>query len=100
MPSRRFRRQYENLSQFERRRIIGMMEAGWSVRRVTRQLDRSDCVAQIAPFLGAPVSSRTIRRCLAKIPLGLRRPIRVLPLTPTHRCLRLEGCHARRTGLQ
>ncbi|GFV44570.1 transposable element Tcb2 transposase [Trichonephila clavipes] len=44
MPLRRFRRQYEQLSQFERRRIIGMMEAGWSARRVARQLGRSDCV--------------------------------------------------------
>ncbi|GFV76561.1 transposable element Tcb2 transposase [Trichonephila clavipes] len=29
-----------------RERIIGMMEAGWSARRVERQLDRSDCVAR------------------------------------------------------
>ncbi|GFX44055.1 transposable element Tcb2 transposase [Trichonephila clavipes] len=44
MPLRRFRRQYEQLSQFERGRIIGMMEAGWSARRVARQLGHSDCV--------------------------------------------------------
>ncbi|GFW94419.1 transposable element Tcb2 transposase [Trichonephila clavipes] len=44
MPLRRFRRQYEQLSQFERGRIIGMMEAGWPARRVVRQLGRSDCV--------------------------------------------------------
>ncbi|GFX46129.1 transposable element Tcb2 transposase [Trichonephila clavipes] len=43
---RRFRRQYEHLSQFERGRIIGMMEAGWSARRVARQLGRSDCVVR------------------------------------------------------
>ncbi|GFW77840.1 uncharacterized protein TNCV_3404131 [Trichonephila clavipes] len=41
---RRFRRQYEQLSQFERGRIIGMMEAEWSARRVACQLGRSDCV--------------------------------------------------------
>ncbi|GFW89655.1 transposable element Tcb2 transposase [Trichonephila clavipes] len=46
MPLRRFRRQYEQLSQFERGRIIGMMEAGWSARRVARQLGRSDCVVR------------------------------------------------------
>ncbi|GFX40132.1 transposable element Tcb2 transposase [Trichonephila clavipes] len=40
----RFQRQYEQLSQFARVRIIGMMEAGWSARRVTRQLRRFDCV--------------------------------------------------------
>ncbi|GFT91534.1 transposable element Tcb2 transposase [Trichonephila clavipes] len=107
------RRQYKQLSH-ERGRILGMMEAGWSARRVARQLCHSDCVvkrcwdqwireisfsrrpgsrrpeqtslredrrivrnarvqptassaaiqAQIAPSLGAPVSSRTIRRRL------------------------------------
>ncbi|GFV95444.1 transposable element Tcb1 transposase [Trichonephila clavipes] len=30
MPLRRFRRQFEQLPQFERRKIIGMMEVGWS----------------------------------------------------------------------
>ncbi|GFY00725.1 transposable element Tcb2 transposase [Trichonephila clavipes] len=46
MTLRRFRRQYEQLSQFERGRIISMMEAGWSARRVARQLGRSDCVVR------------------------------------------------------
>ncbi|GFX15436.1 transposable element Tcb2 transposase [Trichonephila clavipes] len=46
MPLRRFRTQYEQLSQFERGKIIGMMEAGWSARRVVRQLGRSDCVVR------------------------------------------------------
>ncbi|GFW37094.1 transposable element Tcb2 transposase [Trichonephila clavipes] len=46
MPLCRFRRQYEQLSQFERGRIIGMMEAGWSARRVARQLGHSDCVVR------------------------------------------------------
>ncbi|GFX48771.1 hypothetical protein TNCV_3479551 [Trichonephila clavipes] len=45
MPLRRFRRQYEQLLQFKRGEgIIGMMEAGWSARRVARQLGHSDCV--------------------------------------------------------
>ncbi|GFX40272.1 transposable element Tcb2 transposase [Trichonephila clavipes] len=147
MPLCRFRRQYEQPSQFERGRIIGMMKAGWSARRVARRLGRSDCIvrrcwdqwireisfarrlgsgrprqtshredhhivrnarvqptasstaiwAQVATSLGAPVSSRTIRRRLAKRHLGSRRLLRVLPLTPTlpHRRLRLEWCRAR-----
>ncbi|GFV85523.1 transposable element Tcb2 transposase [Trichonephila clavipes] len=45
MQLRLFRRQYEQLSQFERGRIIVMMEAGWSARRVARQLGSSGCVA-------------------------------------------------------
>ncbi|GFX57025.1 uncharacterized protein TNCV_3701901 [Trichonephila clavipes] len=44
MPLRRFQRQYEHLSQFEREGIIGMVGVGWSARRVARQLRRSDCV--------------------------------------------------------
>ncbi|GFT33585.1 transposable element Tcb2 transposase [Trichonephila clavipes] len=51
--------------------------------------------AQVAPSLGAPVSSRTIRRCLAEGHLGSRCPLRMLPLTPTNRCLLLEWCRAR-----
>ncbi|GFV51177.1 transposable element Tcb2 transposase [Trichonephila clavipes] len=51
--------------------------------------------AQVAPSLGASVSSRTIRKPLAEGHLGLRRPLRVRPLTPTHRCLRLKWCRAR-----
>ncbi|GFX78714.1 HTH_Tnp_Tc3_2 domain-containing protein [Trichonephila clavipes] len=96
------------------------MEAGWSARRVTRPLGRSDCVAnrredphiarnarvqptasstaiqvQVAPTIGAPVSSRTIRMRLTEGHLGSWHPIRVLPLTPTHRHLRLELCRVR-----
>ncbi|GFY00972.1 transposable element Tcb2 transposase [Trichonephila clavipes] len=51
--------------------------------------------AQVSPSLGAPVISRTIRRHLAEGHLGSRRPFRVLPLTHTHRRLRLEWCRAR-----
>ncbi|GFW08993.1 transposable element Tcb2 transposase [Trichonephila clavipes] len=46
MQLHRFRRQYDPLSQFERGRIIGMMEDGWSVRQVARQLGSSDCVVR------------------------------------------------------
>ncbi|GFY15639.1 transposable element Tcb2 transposase [Trichonephila clavipes] len=125
--------------------MIGMMEAGWSARRVARQLGCPDCVvrrcwdqwireisftrrpssghprqtsrredhhivrnahvqptassatlqAQVAPSLGAPVSSRTIRRRVAEGHLGSLRPLCVLTLTPTHRRLRLEWYRAR-----
>ncbi|GFY10244.1 transposable element Tcb2 transposase [Trichonephila clavipes] len=46
MSLRRFRRQHEQLSQFERERIIGMMEVGWSAGRVALQLGNSDCVVR------------------------------------------------------
>ncbi|GFX94991.1 transposable element Tcb2 transposase [Trichonephila clavipes] len=51
--------------------------------------------AQITSSLGVPESSRTIRRRLAERHLGSWRPLRVLPLTPIHRRLRLERCRTR-----
>ncbi|GFW12478.1 transposable element Tcb2 transposase [Trichonephila clavipes] len=51
--------------------------------------------AQVALSLGAPVSSGTIQRRLAERHLGSRRPLCVVPLTPTHRRLHLEWCRAR-----
>ncbi|GFU83657.1 transposable element Tcb2 transposase [Trichonephila clavipes] len=102
-----------------------MMDVGWSDRRVVRQLGRSDCVTsrrddhhivrnarvqptassvaiqtQVAPSLGAPVSSRTIRRRLAEGHLESRYPLRVLPLTPTHRPSVWSGAAHEKTGLQ
>ncbi|GFX92230.1 transposable element Tcb2 transposase [Trichonephila clavipes] len=96
------------------------MEAGWSARRVARQLGRSDCVVRrcwnqwiremsfirkpaqdaldrpvVVKTTTGPVSSRTIRRCLAEEHLGLRHPLRELPLTLTHRRLCLEWCRVR-----
>ncbi|GFU13170.1 HTH_Tnp_Tc3_2 domain-containing protein [Trichonephila clavipes] len=44
MPLRRLRRQYEQLTDFDRGRIIGLREAGWSNRRIGRPLGRSDMV--------------------------------------------------------
>ncbi|GFY27374.1 HTH_Tnp_Tc3_2 domain-containing protein [Trichonephila clavipes] len=129
MPLRRFPGQYEQLSQFDKRRIIDVMEVGWSARRVAHQLVHSDCdvrrcwdqwiqemsftrrpgsgrppqtsrredhhivknarvqptassaaiQAQVAPSLGALVSSRTMRRCLAERHLGPRRLLSGLP---------------------
>ncbi|GFW90017.1 transposable element Tcb2 transposase [Trichonephila clavipes] len=74
-------------------------------RREDRHIVRNSCVkptassaaiqAQVAPSLGAPVSSRTIRRRLAEGHLGSLHPLRVLFLTPTHQRLRLEWCRAR-----
>ncbi|GFV97649.1 transposable element Tcb2 transposase [Trichonephila clavipes] len=76
-----------------------------SPRQTSRQEDRHNRVqpsassatiqAQVTTSLGAPVSSRKRRRCLIEGHLGSRRPLRALPLTPTHRRIRLEWCRAR-----
>ncbi|GFX34956.1 transposable element Tcb1 transposase [Trichonephila clavipes] len=88
------------------------MEAGWSARRVARQLGRSDCVMrrcvgtsgserchlhedQAREDLDRSVVEKTATSCLADGHLGSQRPLRVLLLTPTHRRISLEWCHAR-----
>ncbi|GFT94105.1 uncharacterized protein TNCV_603891 [Trichonephila clavipes] len=49
---------------------------------------------------GLCIFSKPLRRCLAEGHLGSRRPLRVLPLTSTHRHLRLSGATHEETGLQ
>ncbi|GFV71913.1 transposable element Tcb2 transposase [Trichonephila clavipes] len=46
--------------------------------------------AHVAPSLGFPVLSRSIQRRLAEGHFGPLRLLRVLPLRPTHRPLRME----------
>ncbi|GFV33785.1 transposable element Tcb2 transposase [Trichonephila clavipes] len=46
MPGKRARRHFSQLNEFERGLIIGMKTAGWSTRRVARQVDRSECAVR------------------------------------------------------
>ncbi|GFY33270.1 transposable element Tcb1 transposase [Trichonephila clavipes] len=46
MPSKRARRHFSQLSEFERGLIIGMKTAIWSTRRVAGQVDRSECAVR------------------------------------------------------
>ncbi|GFY24961.1 transposable element Tc1 transposase [Trichonephila clavipes] len=43
MPSKRARRHFTQLSEFERGLIIGMKTEGWLTHRVAGQVDRSEC---------------------------------------------------------
>ncbi|GFU55618.1 transposable element Tcb2 transposase [Trichonephila clavipes] len=74
---------YTKTSHREYRHIVRNVRVQPSASSATIQ-------AQVAPSLGAPMSSRTIRRRLAEGHLGLWHPLRVLPLTPNHQRLRLE----------
>ncbi|GFX22359.1 HTH_Tnp_Tc3_2 domain-containing protein [Trichonephila clavipes] len=42
MPHRRNRVHYEQLSEFERCRILGLKDIDWANRRIVRHMDRSD----------------------------------------------------------
>ncbi|GFW65326.1 transposable element Tcb2 transposase [Trichonephila clavipes] len=46
MPGKRAGRHFSQLSEFERRLIIGMKTAGWSTRHVAVQMDRSECAVR------------------------------------------------------
>ncbi|GFX82305.1 transposable element Tc1 transposase [Trichonephila clavipes] len=46
MPGKRARRNFSQLSEFERGLIIGMKTAGWSTCRFAGQVDRSECAVR------------------------------------------------------
>ncbi|GFU89007.1 transposable element Tcb1 transposase [Trichonephila clavipes] len=99
MPLRRNRRQYEQLTDFDRGRIIGLREAGWSNRRIGRHLGRSDMVVARCwqQWITEGRVYRRRGRRLTEVGLRSRRPLRRLPLTPHHRQCRLDFCRPRAT---
>ncbi|GFW45127.1 transposable element Tcb2 transposase [Trichonephila clavipes] len=106
MPLRRNRRQYEQLTDFDMGRIIGLREAGWSNRRIGRHLGRSDMVVarcwqqwitEGRVYRRGGAIRETIRRRLTEVGLRSRRPLRRLPLIPHHRQCRLDFCRPRAT---
>ncbi|GFX52083.1 HTH_Tnp_Tc3_2 domain-containing protein [Trichonephila clavipes] len=103
MPLRRNRGQYEQLTDFDRGRMIGLREAGWSNRRIGRLLGRSDMVVArcwqqwITEGRVYRRGGETIKRRLTEVGLRSRRPLRRLPLTPHHRQCRLDFCRPRAT---
>ncbi|GFT58096.1 transposable element Tc1 transposase [Trichonephila clavipes] len=106
MPLRRNRWQYEQLTYFDRGRIIGLREAGWSNRRIGRHLGRSDMVVarcwqqwitEGRVYRRGGAIKRNHKRRLTEVGLRSRRPLRRLPLTPHHRQCRLDFCRPRAT---
>ncbi|GFX68739.1 transposable element Tcb1 transposase [Trichonephila clavipes] len=110
MPGKRARRYFSQLSEFERRPIIGMKTAGWSTRRVAGQEDHEErgskdrAASTCGPHSDSinDTSRRRRSNCstnnfqnLAEANLKSKRPFRALPLTPEHRQLRLQWCQAR-----
>ncbi|GFU76682.1 HTH_Tnp_Tc3_2 domain-containing protein [Trichonephila clavipes] len=121
MPLRRNRRQYEQLTDFDRGRIIGLREAEGRVYRrrgsgrPRNTNDREDrairrvatsapttSLASIQRHLPPFQTSSAIKRNhnprrLTEVGLRSRRPLRRLPLTPHHRQCRLDFCRPRAT---
>ncbi|GFW40414.1 transposable element Tc1 transposase [Trichonephila clavipes] len=101
LPLRRNRRQYEQLTDFDRGRIIGLREAGWSNRRIGRHLGRSDMVVARVGNSGSQKTSSAIKRNHKETTdrSWLEEPTsaKTLPLTPHHRQCRLDFCRPRAT---
>ncbi|GFU68536.1 transposable element Tcb2 transposase [Trichonephila clavipes] len=101
MPLRCNRRQYEQLTDFDRGRIIGLREAGWSNRRIGRHLGPGDMKVVARCWQQWITEGRVYRRGggrrLTEVGLRSRRPLRRLPLTPHHRQCRLDFCRPRAT---
>ncbi|GFY06863.1 transposable element Tc1 transposase [Trichonephila clavipes] len=110
MPGKRARRNFSQLSEFERRLIIGMkLQAGRRVvllprktaRREERRIVRHALVdpivtrSTIRSDVDVAIVPQTISRHLAEANLKSKHPFRALPLTPEHRQLRLQWCQAR-----
>ncbi|GFV88813.1 HTH_Tnp_Tc3_2 domain-containing protein [Trichonephila clavipes] len=110
MPLRRNRRQYEQLTDFDRGRIIGLKSSGGSGRprntndredRAIRRVATSAPTTSLAsiqrhlPPSRHPVPSRETIKRLTEVGLRSRRPLRRLPLTPHHRQCRLDFCRPR-----
>ncbi|GFY07108.1 transposable element Tcb2 transposase [Trichonephila clavipes] len=100
MPLRRNRRQYEQLTDFDRGRIISLREAGWSNRRIGRHLGRrryGSCSVLATVDPRSAIKRNHKGRRLTEVGLRSRRPLRRLPLTPHHRQCRLDFCRPRAT---
>ncbi|GFT38062.1 transposable element Tc1 transposase [Trichonephila clavipes] len=99
MPDKRARRHFSQLSEFERGLFIGMKTAGWSTRRVSGQMDRSEKTLRredrrivqqalvdptvtrstIREDVGVAIVPQTISRHLSEANLKYKCPFRALP---------------------
>ncbi|GFT83110.1 transposable element Tc1 transposase [Trichonephila clavipes] len=93
MPSRRFRRHYRQLNDFELGPIVGMREAELSYLAIGHHLQRTNTAIQRCWRQSSsvpPVVPSNISRRLAEAGFRSQRPLRCLPLNPQHRLNRLE----------
>ncbi|GFU80509.1 transposable element Tcb2 transposase [Trichonephila clavipes] len=106
IPLRRNRRQYEQLTDFDRGRIIGLREAGWSNRRIGRHLGRSDMVVarcwqqwitEGRVYRRGGAIKRNHKETTDRSWLEEPTSAKTLTMTPHHRQCRLDFCRPRAT---
>ncbi|GBO33277.1 hypothetical protein AVEN_83751-1 [Araneus ventricosus] len=105
MPLRRRRSHYQQLTEFERGRVAGLREGGFSFRDTAERIGRNVCTVhdcwhqwskeEIRTAVGTTVTQRTVSNRLLQGQLRARRPVACILLTPNHCRLRLERCQAR-----
>ncbi|GFX54054.1 transposable element Tcb1 transposase [Trichonephila clavipes] len=103
MSRRKQRSAFDQVSEFDRGRIVAYRDCGLSFRKIGSRVERNQTtVMRICDRLmqedttDRRVSARTIRRCLQQSGLSARRPLLGLPLTQSHRRLRHQWCDERR----
>ncbi|GFX77701.1 transposable element Tcb1 transposase [Trichonephila clavipes] len=114
MSRRKQRSAFDQVSEFDRGRIVAYRDCGLSFREISSRVGRNQTtVMRICdrwmqegtsdrrgrshpPQCTTSLSARTIRRRLQQIGPSARRPLLGLPLTQNHRRLRRQWCDERR----
>ncbi|GFW10897.1 transposable element Tcb1 transposase [Trichonephila clavipes] len=92
MSRRKQRSAFDQVSEFDRGRIVAYRDCGLTFREVGSRVGRNQATVMRICVL----SVRTIRRRLQQSGLSARRPLLGLPLTQNHRRLRRQRCDERR----
>ncbi|GFS70926.1 transposable element Tcb1 transposase [Trichonephila clavipes] len=88
---------FDEVSEFDRGRIVTYRDCGLSFREISSHVGRNQTtVIQICVHWMQEVSARTIRCRLQQSGLSARRPLLSLPMTQNHRRLRRQWCYKRR----
>ncbi|GFX12541.1 transposable element Tc1 transposase [Trichonephila clavipes] len=85
---------FDQVSEFDRGRIVAYRECGLSFREIGNRVGRNQ-TTHIESVTHHSVSARTIRRRSQQSGLSARRPLLGLPLTQNHRRLRRQWCNDR-----
>ncbi|GFU28623.1 transposable element Tcb1 transposase [Trichonephila clavipes] len=113
MSRRKERLAFDQVSEFDRGRIVAYQDCGLSFRKIGNRVGRNQitvmlicnrwvqkgttdqCGRSHPPQSTTSLSARTIRRRLKQSGLSSRRPLIGLPLTQNHRCLHRQWCDGR-----
>ncbi|GFW86977.1 transposable element Tcb1 transposase [Trichonephila clavipes] len=91
MSRRKHRSAFDQVSEFDRGRIVANRDCGLSFREIGSRVGRNQtCDVTVG------LSARTIRRRLQQSVVSARRPLLRLPLTQNHRRLRRQWGNERR----